>query len=95
MILEIAMLHIRPGQTGEFERNFTLASRIISSIPGYVNHSLKRCIEDEHKYVLLVNWDSLESHTKTFRNSPEYLEWKRLLHHFYDPFPVVEHFEDV
>ncbi|MHB8436019.1 MAG: antibiotic biosynthesis monooxygenase, partial [Acidimicrobiales bacterium] len=24
-----------------------------------------------------------------------YEEWRRLLHHFYEPFPVVEHYEQV
>ena len=62
---------------------------------GYIHHELKRCLEDSHKYVLLVKWETLEDHTIGFRGSAEYQEWKELSHHFYDPFPVVEHFEDV
>jgi hypothetical protein len=27
-----------------------------------------------------------------FRESPQYEHWKELLHHFYDPFPEVEHY---
>lgn len=37
----------------------------------------------------------LEVATLNVRDSPKYQDWKRLLHHFYDPFPVVEHFERV
>jgi heme-degrading monooxygenase HmoA len=44
------------------------------------------------RYLLLVSWERLEDHTEGFRKSPEYEEWRRLLHHFYDPFPTVEHF---
>ncbi len=42
-----------------------------------------------------MEWDSLEAHTEGFRGSPDYLRWRDLLHHFYDPFPVVEHFAEV
>ncbi|WP_194543695.1 antibiotic biosynthesis monooxygenase family protein [Paenibacillus sp. JZ16] len=95
MILEVAMLQVKPGLTSDFERNFQTASGIISQMEGYIHHELKRCLEDSHKYVLLVKWETLEDHTIGFRGSAEYQEWKELLHHFYDPFPVVEHFEDV
>lgn len=59
---------------------------------GYVSHELQSCIEDGNKYLLLVQWETLEDHTEGFRGSPEYQEWRKLLHHFYDPFPVVEHY---
>jgi len=45
--------------------------------------------------VLLVRWETLEDHTEGFRGSDAYAEWRRLLHHFYDPFPTVQHFEAV
>ncbi|MBP2000333.1 heme-degrading monooxygenase HmoA [Paenibacillus shirakamiensis] len=92
MVLEVAILRVRLGLVEQFEENFRLASPIIASIEGYQSHELRRCIEDDHKYILLVKWDSMESHTIGFRESEGYQEWKRLLHHFYDPFPVVEHF---
>ncbi|WP_166242503.1 antibiotic biosynthesis monooxygenase family protein [Paenibacillus turpanensis] len=95
MILEIAMLEVRPDRTEEFEQAFREASNIISSMKGYISHSLHRCLEQDNKYVLHVHWETLEDHTIGFRRSEEYQEWKRLLHHFYDPFPVVEHFERV
>jgi len=41
---------------------------------------------------LLVQWQTLEDHTVGFRGSAPYLEWRALLHHFYDPMPQVEHF---
>lgn len=95
MILEVAILNVRTGQGAAFEQAFAQAQAIIASIPGYVSHQLQRCLETPGKYVLLVNWATLEDHTIGFRESPQYQEWKRLLHHFYDPFPTVEHFESV
>jgi heme-degrading monooxygenase HmoA len=92
MILEAAMLHIRTGQSQAFEAAFARAQSIIASMPGYLGHELQRCLEVEGKYLLLVRWRSVDDHEIGFRQSPEYQEWKRLLHHFYEPFPIVEHF---
>lgn len=95
MVLEVAILDIKSGQTARFEEAFAEAQQIISSMPGYRHHSLKRCLEAEGRYLLLVEWDSLGDHTVGFRQSPEYQTWKGLLHHFYEPFPVVEHYVDL
>ena len=92
MILEIARLEIKPNLNREFETAFIEASRIISAMPGYISHDLQKCIEVENRYLLLVHWQTLEAHTLGFRRSPEYQTWKKLLHHFYDPFPTVEHY---
>ncbi len=92
MILEVAMLHVIPGQEDHFEKDFATAGQYISSINGYIGHSLQKCLEQNNKYILLVHWNKLEDHTVGFRTSAQYLEWKKLLHHYYDPFPVVEHY---
>jgi heme-degrading monooxygenase HmoA len=92
MVLEVAILNIKPGQTEKFETAFSEAQKIISSMNGYISHQLKKCLENDHQYILLVEWQTLEDHTVGFRGSQEYQQWKALLHHFYDPFPVVEHY---
>ena len=93
MILEVAILNVRTGQDAEFERAFARAAPIIASMKGYITHELQRCLETPHRYILLVRWQTLEDHTVGFRSSAEYQEWRRLLHHFYDPMPVVEHYQ--
>src|SRR5690348_4986114 len=95
MILEIAPLQIRPGQQQEFEAAFLQAQKIIASMPGYIAHELQRCMEHENQYVLLVKWQTLADHEQGFRKSPQYAQWKALLHHFYDPFPTVLHYVPV
>jgi len=95
MILEAVILYVKPGLESDFEAAFKKASKIISLMDGYLSHELHRCIEVKGKYLLLVKWKNLEAHTVGFRSSAEYQEWKKLLHHFYDPFPIVEHFEEI
>ena len=95
MILEAALLNVKPGQSADFEAAFRQASTIIAASPGYIDHQLQRCLEVVGKYLLLVRWETLEDHTEGFRGSAAYAEWRRLLHHFYEPFPLVEHFTQV
>ncbi|HXI00365.1 MAG TPA: antibiotic biosynthesis monooxygenase [Sphingobacteriaceae bacterium] len=93
MILEVAILNVIPGQQSEFEASFAVAKNIISTMNGYKWHQLQKCLEISNQYILLVQWDTLEDHTIGFRQSAGYQEWKKLLHHYYDPFPVVEHYK--
>jgi heme-degrading monooxygenase HmoA len=95
VILEVAILDVIPQRERDFERAFAEAEQIISSMHGYLRHDLRRCVEQGSRYILLVEWETLEDHTEGFRGSPEYQRWKALLHDFYDPFPVVEHYEAV
>ena len=95
MITEQAVLEVKAGQEAAFEAAFANARAIISSMQGFKSVRLLRCIERPNRYLLLVEWAALEDHTVGFRGSPEYQEWRRLLHHFYDPFPMVEPFAPV
>ncbi|MCP4978046.1 MAG: antibiotic biosynthesis monooxygenase [Maribacter sp.] len=92
MILEVATINVKEGLSEEFEQSFTKASLIISSMKGYISHQLKKCIEHENQYILLVQWETLEDHEIGFRKSLEYKDWKLLLHHFYEPFLEVLHY---
>ncbi|MEM6251650.1 MAG: antibiotic biosynthesis monooxygenase [Cyanobacteria bacterium P01_D01_bin.156] len=92
-MLEVAILDVKPDDTDAFEAAFQQAQSIISSMAGYRGHQLQKCLEKDNRYVLLVSWQTLEDHTQGFRGSEEYQQWKALLHHFYDPFPVVEHYQ--
>jgi len=95
MVLEVAILDVKTSEEKKFEAAFSKAQTIIASMKGYVSHQLQRCHEKQNRYILLVNWQTLEDHTEGFRKSTEYEKWKGLLHHFYEPFPEVEHYEVV
>ena len=95
MILELAVLDLARSNNEEFEEAFVKAQKIIMSMPGYISHELHKCVKKDNRYLLQVKWNTLEDHTVGFRESSQYQEWRTLLHHFYDPFPVVEHYEEV
>ena len=94
-VLEVAILKIKAGQQKEFELAFKQAQTIISSMHGYMQHELQKCVEKDNRYILLVHWQRLEDHTVGFRHSKEYQQWKQRLHDFYQPFPEVEHYQNL
>lgn len=94
-VLESARLDIRPGQEADFERAFGTAREIVAASPGFLGLELRRCVEQPNRYLLLIRWARLTDHTVGFRQGRDYPRWKALLHHFYDPFPEVEHYTEV
>ncbi|MGC8513866.1 MAG: antibiotic biosynthesis monooxygenase family protein [Acidimicrobiales bacterium] len=94
MVLEHAVLDVIPGQEAAFEEVFLTAKAIISAASGFQSLRLSKCLENPSRYLLLVEWDRLQDHTHGFRGSAAYQEWRALLHHFYSPFPTVEHYEE-
>ncbi|MGZ9584470.1 antibiotic biosynthesis monooxygenase family protein [Paenibacillus marinisediminis] len=95
MILEVAVLRVKPGSINEFESSFRKASKILAGMRGYIHHELYKCVQEDLKYILLVKWNSIKDHKVGFGQSPEYEEWKALLHHYYDPMPVEEHYVQI
>jgi heme-degrading monooxygenase HmoA len=93
MILEVAVLTIAPSQKAPFEAAFTEARAIISAMPGFISHQLQRCMETDGRYLLLVQWQSVEHHTEGFRQSPQFLQWRALLGPFFAAPPATEHYE--
>jgi heme-degrading monooxygenase HmoA len=92
MILEHAVLHVMAGREAEFEAALNRAVPLISVSPGFLEIEVRRNAKVPNQYLLLARWEKIEDHTEGFRKSERYMQWKALLHGFYDPFPVVEHF---
>jgi heme-degrading monooxygenase HmoA len=95
VITEHALLEVIAGQEGAFLEAMEEAKTLIAASPGFVSLRVERGVERPGCFLLLVEWERLEDHTEGFRGSAAYREWRAALHHFYDPFPVVEHFEAV
>ncbi len=92
MILEHAILNVKEGQAVAFESALRQALPLIKATPGFIRLAVRPCVENSSRYLLLVEWKTLEDHTVGFRGSDRYPRWRALLHHFYDPFPAVEHY---
>jgi heme-degrading monooxygenase HmoA len=92
MILEMAVLNVKPGTAAAFENALRNARRLIEASDGFQKMEVRPCLETQNRYLLLVWWESVDDHNIGFRQSDRYEEWRIALHQFYDPFPIVEHF---
>lgn len=93
MILEHALFDIVPGQGDEFVAAYTRARPHITGADGCRRAELRRCVEDPDRFLLLVEWDTLEAHTEGFRGSPAFAEWRRILGPLFAAPPDVLHYE--
>ena len=94
MIVEHAVLNIRKGKALEFEVALKGARHLIEETEGFQKMEVRACVESKERYLLLVWWSNVEAHTQGFRGSPRYAEWRSALHHFFEPFPTVQHYGD-
>jgi len=92
MILEGAVLHIPIAQQAEFEQVFEQAQRMLARAEGYQAHELQRCLEHPQRYLLLVEWDSVEHHVCGFRESADFQQWRALIGPFFAEPPQVAHY---
>ncbi len=92
MIVEHAILQVRPGQSAAFSAAMAKARPLVASQPGFQSIEVRESDDDPGRYLLLIVWDAIESHRDGFRQSPEYQQWRALLHHFYDPMPIVNYY---
>ncbi len=93
MIIEHVYLKIRPEQDRAFEAAFQQAKAVIYPMDGLNAVQLIKHVTDQHRYILMIFWDSIEHHTEGFRKSAAYQQWKALLHPFYEPMPTVEYYQ--
>ncbi|MCY7314903.1 MAG: antibiotic biosynthesis monooxygenase [Rubrivivax sp.] len=93
MILEIADIRIHAGQNAGFEEAVARAlSTVVSQAHGMRRAQLHRGTESPERYVLQIEWASLEDHTVGFRQGPLFAQWRAIVGPFFAAPPQVEHF---
>ncbi len=96
MILEIAEILIHPGQQAAFEAALREGiANALSKSPGFLRVSVQHGLESPERYVLLIEWQTLEDHTEGFRNGPLFAVWRSHIGSFFASPPRVEHFQAV
>lgn len=93
MILEVASFKIKPGESSQFEAAFLEAAKVICQARGYISHEMQRSVDVPDHYLLLVKWHTRDDHMIGFRESPLFVEWRRLIGAYFAGAPEVEHYE--
>lgn len=95
MVLEVALIDVVPGREDEFAAAYRLGHPILAGTPGCRSVRMTRGVESPSRFVLLVEWDDVDAHTKNFRETDRFTQWRTLIGPFFAGPPSVEHFTDV
>ncbi len=94
MILEVAEIHILEGQNADFEAAVKKGiTAFVQPTAGFIRYELRRSIEEPIRYLLLIQWETLESHTVNFRESENFTQWREVVGPYFTQPPYVQHFE--
>ena len=94
MILEVADIRVLAGKEAEFEQAILRGlEQVISKAPGAKSWKVEKGIESPNRFLLMIEWETLEHHTVGFRQSPAFQEWRGIVGPFFAQPPVVEHFQ--
>ena len=93
MILEVADIRIHPGQQTAFDAAILHGlETVISKAKGFGGYKVSKGIESPERYLLKIQWETLENHTVDFRGSASFADWRAIVGPFFASPPVVEHF---
>jgi heme-degrading monooxygenase HmoA len=95
MVLEVALINVVTGQEDEFVAAYGKARQTLASTEGCRSVRMTRGIESPSRFVLLVEWDSVDAHLDNFRSTERFTTWRGLIGPYFDGAPTVEHFTDV
>ena len=95
MVLEVALIYVNPGQEDDFAVAYAKGHPALASTPGCRSVRMTRGVESASRFVLLVEWESVDAHLENFRATDRFTQWRALLGPFFDGAPRVEHFVDV
>ena len=95
MVLAVVRWTVIANMELDFETAFTEAQKILESMHGYNSHRFEKCLENPNKYILLVEWETLEDHTIGFQQSEKYQEYREIIRHYFEPGTTMEHYNVV
>ncbi len=96
MIVEVADFTVRPEDRDAFSDAIArAASTVLAKADGYRRHSILACRESPGRFLLTVEWDTVEAHTVGFRQSPAFAQWRAIIGPYFQQPPHVEHFDVV
>jgi heme-degrading monooxygenase HmoA len=95
MVLEVAIFNILPGQESAFAEAYAKARENLVATPGFLSARMTQGVESPSRFVLLVEWESVDAHIENFRASERFTTWRGLIGPYFDGAPTVEHFADI
>jgi heme-degrading monooxygenase HmoA len=95
MVIEVALIDVREGFEDDFAAAYRTAYPVLTSTPGCRSARMTRGVESPSRFVLLVEWDSVEAHQQEFRATERFVTWRGLIGPYFAQPPRIEHYLDV
>src|SRR2546430_11995567 len=95
MVLEVALINVVPGQEDDFVAAYGKARPVLAGTEGCRSVRMTQGVESPSRFVLLVEWDSVEAHLDNFRATERFTTWRWLIRPYFCGAPRVEHFVDL
>jgi heme-degrading monooxygenase HmoA len=95
MVLEVANINVLSGSEDDFTAAFLGVRHVLAATPGCLSVRMTRGSESPSRFVLLVEWESIQAHEENFRATDRFGTWRAAIGPFFDGPPNVEHFLDV
>ena len=94
MVKEHVMISITPGQEQTFEQRMVKGSALLLSADGAMGVELLRGIEHPSTFVLMIEWDNIDSHT-AFTTTEDFAAFRELVGPLFGAKPEMQHFSVV
>lgn len=95
VVLEVAEISIAPGQEAAFAAAYREARQLVAVSPGLRSMRMTQGVETPSRFVLLIEWDSVEAHEQGFRETDRFPKWRAAIGPYFAKPPHVEHFVDI
>jgi quinol monooxygenase YgiN len=93
MVLEVALIDVT--DPAGFRAAYLEAREVLVSTTGCRPVRMTAGVETPTRFVLLIEWDSVEAHEQNFRQTDRFRRWRGAIGPFFAAPPRVEHFTEV
>lgn len=95
MVFEHAVINVAPGKEEAFEAAFPSAREVMMQSRGCRSVHLYRSVEKPDRFLLFVEWETVEAHLEGFRKSDAFAKWREIVGPYFAYLSDMEHFRPV
>src|SRR6476659_53836 len=92
MVVEYIRYTIPADRAAAFEDAYARAGAILTADDHCLGHEIARGVENPERYVVRIEWDSVEGHEQGFRKSAAFGEFFALVKPFFEAIEEMTHY---
>lgn len=92
MVVEYIRYVVPAGRAEEFEEAYRQAGTVLGSNEHCLRYEVARGIEEAERYIVRIEWDSVEGHERGFRTSPGFQVFFAAVRPFFDQIAEMTHY---